>query len=228
MLAAALEVGQARALGRHVVIGQDRGMVLDALRALPPTPMLVLAFLCPALEASTMLGVIFPGEIAILVAGAAAQVGSLSLWAVIPIGVAGAVIGDAVGFGVGRRYGERLLKRLPERLVKPDAVRATNELLRRRGPIVVLLGRMTALLRALVPGLAGMSGLSWWRFLPYNLLGGVLWATAVAVAGYLAGASLVVVQERLGVISNVVLGVMAAAGLAMWLRSHVRRRQSRL
>jgi len=92
----------------------------------------------------------------------------------------------------------------------------------------VLIGRMTALLRALVPGLAGMSGLSWWRFLPYNLVGGVLWATAVAVAGYLAGASLVVVQERLGVVSNVVLGVLAAAGLAMWLRAHVRRRQSRL
>jgi membrane-associated protein len=209
-------------------MGQDRGMVLDALRALPPAPMLILAFLCPALEASTMLGVIFPGEIAILVAGAAAQVGTLSLWAVIPISVAGAVIGDAIGFGVGRRYGERLLKRLPDRLVKPEAVRATNELLRRRGPIVVLIGRMTALLRALVPGLAGMSGLSWWRFLPYNLLGGVLWATAVAVAGYLAGASLVVVQERLGVVSNVVLGMLAAAGLAMWLRSHVRRRQSRL
>jgi membrane-associated protein len=209
-------------------MGQDRGMVLDALRALPPTPMLILAFLCPALEASTMLGVIFPGEIAILVAGAAAQVGTLSLWSVIPISVAGAVIGDAVGFGIGRRYGERLLKRLPDRLVKPDAVRATNDLLRRRGPIVVLIGRMTALLRALVPGLAGMSGLSWWRFLPYNLLGGVLWATTVAILGYLAGASLVVVQDRLGVASNVVLGVLAAVGLAMWLRTHVRRRQSRL
>ncbi|MGH3535507.1 MAG: DedA family protein [Pseudonocardiaceae bacterium] len=209
-------------------MGQDRGMVLDALRALPPTPMLILAFLCPALEASTMLGVIFPGEIAILVAGAAAQVGTLSLWSVIPISVAGAVIGDAVGFGIGRRYGERLLKRLPDRLVKPDAVRATNDLLRRRGPIVVLIGRMTALLRALVPGLAGMSGLSWWRFLPYNLLGGVIWATTVAILGYLAGASLVVVQDRLGVASNVVLGVLAAVGLAMWLRAHVRRRQSRL
>jgi membrane-associated protein len=209
-------------------MSQDQGMVLDTLRALPPTPMLILAFLCPALEASTMLGVIFPGEIAILVAGAAAQVGTLSLWSVIPISVAGAIIGDVVGFGIGRRYGERLLKRLPDRLVKPDAVRATNDLLRRRGPIVVLIGRMTALLRALVPGLAGMSGLGWWRFLPYNMLGGVIWATAVAVLGYLAGASLAVVQDRLGMVSNVVLGVLAAAGVAMWLRSHVRRRQSRL
>jgi undecaprenyl-diphosphatase len=203
-------------------------MVLDALRALPPTLILVMAFLCPALEASTMLGVVFPGEIAILVAGAAAQAGALSLWAVVAVGVAGAVIGDAVGFGVGRRYGERLLACLPDRLVKPEAVRATSELLRRRGPIVVLIGRMTALLRALVPGLAGMSGLTWRKFLLYNVLGGVAWATAVAVLGYLAGASLAVVQEQLGMVSNIVLGVVVAACLVVWLRSHVRRRQSRL
>lgn len=209
-------------------MGQDRSMVLDALRALPPTLILIMAFLCPALEASTMLGVVFPGEIAILVAGAAAQAGTLSLWAVATVGVAGAVIGDAVGFGVGRRYGERLLARLPDRLVKPEAVRATSELLRRRGPIVVLIGRMTALLRALVPGLAGMSGLTWRKFLPYNVVGGVIWATAVAVLGYLAGASLAVVQEQLGMVSNIVLGVVVAAVLVVWLRSHVRRRQSRL
>ena len=203
-------------------------MVLDALRALPPVLVLMLAFLCPALEASIMIGVIFPGEITILVAGAAAQAGALSLWSVIPTAVAGAVIGDAVGFGLGRRYGELLLRRLPDRLVKPEAVQATNELLRRRGPIVVLIGRLTAILRALVPSLAGMSGLSWSRFLPYNLLGGAAWASTVAVLGYLAGASLAAVQQQLGVVSNVVLGLVVATALVVWLRSHVRRRHSRL
>ncbi|MDQ3827496.1 MAG: DedA family protein [Actinomycetota bacterium] len=207
---------------------EDQGMVLDALRALPPTPMLILAFLFPALEASTMLGVVFPGEIAILVAGAAAQVGTLPLWAVIPTGVAGAVIGDAIGFGVGRRYGAWLLNRLPEWLVKPEAVHATNALIRRRGPLVVLIGRTTALLRALVPGLAGMSGLSWRRFLPYNLLGGMIWATVVAALGYLAGASLTLVQDQLGMASNIILAAVVTIGLVVWLRAHFRRRHAKL
>ena len=175
-----------------------------------------------------MLGMVFPGEIAILVAGAAAQVGTLPLWAVIPAGVAGAIIGDAIGFGVGRRYGARLLSRLPERLVKPEAVRATNALIRRRGPIVVLIGRTTALLRALVPGLAGMSGLSWRRFLPYNMLGGMIWASVVAALGYLAGASLTVVQDQLGMASNIIFGLVVATGLVVWLRTHFRRRHARL
>jgi undecaprenyl-diphosphatase len=201
-------------------------MVLEALRALPPTPMLILAFAFPALEASTMLGVVFPGEISILVAGAAAQAGVFPLWAVIAVGVAGAIIGDAVGFAVGRRYGDGLLRRLPKRLVKPEAVRATNELVRRRGPVVVLIGRLTALLRALVPGLAGMSGLSWSKFLPYNILGGVVWASSVAMLGYLAGASLAVVERRLGMVSNAVLGVVVLVLVVLWWRSHLRRRDS--
>src|SRR5262249_2529991 len=145
-----------------------------------------------------------------------------------PTGVAGAVVGDAIGFGVGRRYGERFLSILPERLVKPEAVQATNELIRRRGPIVVLIGRMTALLRALVPGLVGISGLTWRTILPYKVLGGLAWASMVAVLGCLAGASLAVVQEKLGLASNIAFGVLAAVGLVVWLRSHFRRRQSKL
>jgi membrane protein DedA with SNARE-associated domain len=50
----------------------------------------------------------------------------------------------------------------------------------------------------------------------------------VAVLGYLAGASLAVVQEQLGMVSNIVLGVLAAAALVVWLRSHVRRRKSKI
>jgi membrane protein DedA with SNARE-associated domain len=73
-----------------------------------------------------------------------------------------------------------------------------------------------------------MSGLSWSRFLPYNLLGGAVWASTVAVLGYLAGASLAVVQHQLGVVSNVVLGLVVATALVVWWRSHVRRRHSRL
>ncbi|MGB6164594.1 MAG: hypothetical protein WCF33_07215 [Pseudonocardiaceae bacterium] len=50
----------------------------------------------------------------------------------------------------------------------------------------------------------------------------------MALLGYLAGAGLAVVREQLGMVSNIVLGVLVAAVLVPWLRSHVWRRQSRL
>ncbi|HEU0090355.1 MAG TPA: DedA family protein [Pseudonocardiaceae bacterium] len=194
-------------------------MLLDALRILPPLLMLALAFLLPALEASTMLGVIFPGEVAILVAGASAHAGTLMLWTVIVAGTSGAILGDAVGFALGRRYGTPLLRKLPSRLIKPEGVQTARELLRRYGPAAVLMGRFVALLRALVPGLAGMSDLSWRAFLPYNMLGGAIWATGVAVLGYLTAASLEVLEWELGLVSEILLaGVVLAVLLVCWRR----------
>ena len=51
----------------------------------------------------------------------------------------------------------------------------------------VFLGRFTAALRALVPGLAGMSRLRYRRFVAWNALGGLIWACLFVVLGYLAG-----------------------------------------
>lgn len=203
-------------------------MVLDALRALPPILVLILAFLLPALEASVMLGVIFPGEIAILVAGADAQAGGLPLPAVLVAGVTGAIAGDVVGFALGRRYGDRMVARLPARLVKPEGVQTARDLLQRYGPVAVVMGRFTALLRALVPGLAGMSGLRWRTFVPYNILGGTVWASGVALLGYLAGASLSAVESKLSLVSEIVLAAVIVAAVAVYLRVRARRRSSRV
>lgn len=175
-----------------------------------------------------MLGVIFPGEIAILVAGADAQTGALPLPAVLVAGITGAIAGDVVGFALGRRYGDRMVARLPARLVKPEGVQTTRDLLRRYGAVAVVIGRFTALFRALVPGLAGMSGLRWRTFVPYNVLGGTVWASGVALLGYLAGASLGAVESKLSLVSEIVLVAVAVAAVAVYLGVRARRRSSKV
>ena len=189
--------------------------MLDFLRNLPPGLVLTLVFLIPALEASTMLGVVFPGEVAILVGGAVAHSGGVPLWTVITAGTAGAILGDLTGFLVGRRYGRRLI---PKRISAQKIEKATAFIRDRGGP-AVFLGRFTALLRALVPGLAGISGMAASRFVPYNVAGGVVWATGVSLIGYAPGASLKLAEQRLGLASEIMLAVLVVAGTAVWLRA---------
>ncbi|MGR6320454.1 DedA family protein [Micromonospora soli] len=172
--------------------------LLNLLVALPPALVLALVFLLPALEASTFLGLVVPGEIAVLIGGVLAHEGRLPLWAVIVAAVAGAALGDQVGYLVGRRYGRRLLDRVPRRVARSGELRRALDLLRRRGAMAVVLGRWAAALRALVPGLAGMSGLPRRAFTVANVAGGALWAATVAVLGYLAGASYRLLERRLG------------------------------
>ena len=170
--------------------------------------MLALVFALPALEASSLIGLVFPGEIAVLVGGVVAHGGSLPLWAVIVAGISGAAIGDQIGYLVGRRYGPDLVRRLPDRVRRSGELDRAMGLVRRRGAVAVLIGRWAAALRALVPGVAGMSGIGRLRFTAANVAGGALWATAVAVAGYLAGASYKALEHRLGVGGEILAAVI--------------------
>lgn len=193
--------------------------LVDAIVRLPPWLVLALAFALPALEASAMVGLVVPGEIAVLVGGVVAHGGALPLWAVIAAAVGGAAAGDQVGFLLGRRYGRRLLDRLPGRVRRSGELDRALDLVRRRGAVAVVVGRWAAALRALVPGIAGMSGVPRVRFTAANVAGGALWATVVAVAGYLAGASYRVLERRLGLGGEVVLAVVVLAGVVWLVRS---------
>lgn len=185
--------------------------LVDALVGLPPWLVLTLVFLLPALEASVFVGLLIPGEIAVLVGGVVAHGGGVPLWAVITAAVCGAAVGDQVGFLIGRRYGQRLLDRLPERLRRSGEAERALSMVRRRGAFAVVLGRWAAALRALIPGIAGMSGMPQRQFTVANVAGGALWAGTVAVAGYLAGASYRVLEGRLGIAGEVLLGVVVLA-----------------
>jgi undecaprenyl-diphosphatase len=184
--------------------------VFEGILQLPPPLALLLVFLLPALEASVFVGVVVPGEIGVILGGVLANQHKLSLWAVLVAGVGGAIIGDSIGYWVGDRWGERLLGRLPDRIVKPEHVDRTKDTLRRLGGKAVFLGRFTAALRALVPGMAGLSGLRYRVFLAWNALGGLCWGVGFVLVGYGAGSQYQRIERYANYIGIALLVVIAA------------------
>jgi len=151
---------------------------------------LLIVFAVPALESSVFLGFFFPGETALILGGVLASYHRVALWQVLVAGISGAVLGDSVGYLVGREYGRRLLESRPlRRFVKPERIDRGQDYLNQRGGKAVFLGRFTAALRVLVPGLAGMARMPYRVFLPWNVAGGATWGAAMVLLGYLAGAS---------------------------------------
>ncbi|GAA3592739.1 DedA family protein [Kribbella ginsengisoli] len=199
--------------------------VFDWLAGLPAWLVITVVVLLPALEASTFLGLVVPGETAVIVGGVVAHAGGLPLWAVMVGAGFGAIVGDQVGFMVGRRYGPGLLGRLPRRLRKPERIDSTLRLIAQRGALAVVLGRWTAAFRALVPGIAGMSQMRRSTFTVANVIGGVIWAFLVAGGGYLAGASYRVLEQRLGLASGFLLAIFAGGiitAILVYRRRHRR------
>jgi membrane protein DedA with SNARE-associated domain len=153
---------------------------------------LSLVFLLPALESSAFIGFFFPGEIAVILGGVLASQGNFPVGVAAAAAVAGAFLGDTVGYAIGRRYGRGMLQgsigRLPWIRTRLDAELGKAEtFLLKHGPWAVVIGRLTAALRVLVPGLAGIARMPYGRFAAANIIGAVLWGVGFTAAGYAAG-----------------------------------------
>lgn len=198
--------------------------LVEHLLATPAWVALLVVFAMPALESSAFLGFVFPGEVAVLLGGAAASQGHVPLAGVIAAGVGGAVAGDAVGYVVGRRWGRRILDSALGRFVNAEHLDRAEHALGGRAGWAVFGGRFTVALRVMIPGLAGMARMPYPRFAAANIAGGALWGATIAVAGYLAGNSWQAVGHDISLAGLAVTIVVVALVIGARV---LRRRRSR-
>ncbi len=77
------------------------GQLAQGLLSLSGWAALACLFVLPALEAPAFLGLVLPGEVALVLGGVLASQGRIPLGAALAVGVAGALAGDAAGTGTG-------------------------------------------------------------------------------------------------------------------------------
>ena len=159
-------------------------------------------------------GTFLEGESVLLIAGAAASRGHLSMPAVIAVAALASFMGDQLYFLVGRRYGAALLARYPS--MQPRAARVRGLLDRHHLPLILSI-RFLYGLRIAGPIAIGMSSVSWSRFLLLNGLGALLWALLIAGVGYGTGHALVQVLKVVDADELWGLSLLLILGIAWWL-----------
>lgn len=187
--------------------------IAEGVLSLSGLAALALLFILPALEAPAFLGLVLPGELALLLGGVLAQQDRVPLAAALAVGVAGALAGDSAGYWIGRRWGPKLLASGLGRRVGPARLHRVESLLLRGGGRALLVGRCTAGARVVLPGLAGMLGLRYRSFALWTGAAATVWAVAHVLAGYAAGAGWRHVHHLSGRV-GIVLAVLLAAALA--------------
>ena len=175
-----------------------------------------------AAEASVMLGFVFPGETAAILGGVLASKGGVSLAGMTVCVVLCAIVGDSIGYWVGDKWGDRLLKVGPLKK-RQKGIGVALDQLRRRGATAVFVGRFTAFLRAVIPGLAGLSKMRYRIFLPANASGGIVWGVLFVLLGYFVGEK---VEQATGIASDILLGLIVVAIVVLFIRH--RRKEKRL
>jgi membrane-associated protein len=137
------------------------------------------------LETAAFVGLVVPGETAIVVGGAVAERGEVTLPALIGLVWVAAVGGDVVSFLLGRRFGRPFIDSHGRRLhIGPEQVERVERFINRHGGKAVLVGRFVGILRALTPFVAGASRLPLRRLLPYSAVGALGWAAVYSLVGY--------------------------------------------
>jgi membrane-associated protein len=186
--------------------------VVDTLLDVPPAVALLIIAGLVFGEAALFFGFVLPGETAVVYGGVLAQAGRVSVALVLAVVIVAAVAGDSIGFEVGRTLGPRLV-RAPVLRNHPERLEQAQAYLRTRGGRAVIMGRFTAFLRAVMPGLAGASRMAYRRFLVFNVIGAVLWGTACVLLGFFAAHSIGRITHALGVTSGAIV-VFIVLGLA--------------
>ena len=175
-------------------------------------------------ETAVFLGLVLPGETAVVLGGVLASRGRVSLPLLVLIVVVAAVAGPLVGYEIGRRLGGRLVAARALRRVAGGVERA-QEMLRTRGGTAVLIGRFIAVLRALMPALAGTARMSYRTFFLYNAAGGIVWGVGYCLLGYAAGSAYAVIERRVGAGVAIAVAVVVVAAVVIWaVRRHRRAR----
>jgi membrane-associated protein len=235
-----MNLAPARTRGRLAIAGTaTAGTLLALVAALgvvnPPDPAGALssasgslgewAYLAvPALaflETGAFVGLLVPGETAVVVGGVVAERGDVALPAMIGLVWVGAVGGDLVSFALGRRLGRPFLDANGARLrIRPEQLERVERFFARYGGRAVLVGRFVGLLRALTPFVAGTSRLPLRRFLPYSVVGALGWAATFTLVGYAFAGSFESAGETA---TRIALGAAALVAVTLGLTAYLRR-----
>lgn len=159
---------------------------------------LVILFLLVAVES---FGVPLPGETALITCAVLSAQGHYSIVLVILIAATAAIIGDNLGYWIiGRVGGRRLLQRWKWLRHYSDIfIVRTEKLMTRHGGKTIFLSRFVTFLRYTAAWIAGMTGMTWRKFLLWNALGGVVWATSVGLIAYYLGHAAAAAFSKYGI-----------------------------
>ena len=186
------------------------------------------------LETGAFVGLVAPGETIVIAAGVIAGQGQIELIPLIGLVWLCAVLGDTTSFYIGRRLGRGFLERHgPKVKITHERLAQVEGYFDRHGGKTILIGRFIGLVRALAPFIAGASGLSYRRFLPYSVVGTGLWSTLFCVLGYIfwrsfdrvahiAGQAIFGFGVTVAVIVAVVVAYRRRREIRAWLLAHER------
>ncbi len=147
-------------------------------------------------ETGLAVGFFLPGDSLLVVSGLFAAAGKLNVALVMLAFFLGSVIGDSTGYWTGRVMGKTLFNREDSWIFKPSRVQKAHTFFEKYGVKTVILARFVPIVRTFAPIVVGAAEMTYRQFLPFSVIGGLLWIPTMVLGGYFLGD---IIERALGI-----------------------------
>jgi membrane-associated protein len=146
-----------------------------------------LLFLIIFAETGLVIFPFLPGDSILFISGTVVAVAGLDIHVLVVVLIVAAILGDSVNYAIGHFIGPKVFHEPESRWFKRKYLLQTQAFYDKYGGVTIIIGRFVPIIRTFAPFLAGVAGMSYRRFLCYNVVGAVAWIASLVYAGYLFG-----------------------------------------
>lgn len=174
------------------------------------------------LETGFVVTPFLPGDSLLFAAGAFAAIGSLNIiWLLVFLYIS-AIAGDTANYWIGRIIGPKIFHKEKVRFLKKEYLDRTHKFYERYGGKTIIIARFIPIIRTFAPFVAGIGSMTYWKFISYNIIGGVAWITICLSAGYFFG-NLPVVKNNFTLVILAIIIISVLPAVIEFLRQKYKR-----
>ena len=160
-----------------------------------------------------------PGDSLLFATGALAATAGSPLqvhWLFLVLSAA-AILGDTANYWIGHAVGPRIFNQKKVRFLKKEHLERTHEFYEKYGGVTIILARFIPIIRTFAPFVAGIGRMTYWRFISYNVVGGIAWVAVFVFGGYFFG-NLPLVKRNFTIVILAIIFISVLPGVIEYLR----------
>jgi membrane-associated protein len=181
-------------------------------------------FLIIFCETGLVVTPILPGDSLLFAAGAFAAIGALDVrWLFILLTIA-AIAGDTLNYWIGSWLGPKIFHKEEVRFLNREYLDRTHRFYEKHGGKTIIIARFMPIIRTFAPFVAGIGKMTYFRFISYNVVGGVVWIAAFVFGGYFFG-NIPLVKKNFTLMILAIIFLSILPGIIEFVRHRSRKRK---
>jgi membrane-associated protein len=186
----------------------------------------LLLFFVIFLETGFVVTPFLPGDSLLFAAGTFAATKALNVvWLVVVLSAA-AILGDTANYWIGFFVGPKVFSKEKTRFFKKEYLDRTHRFYEKYGAETIIIARFVPIIRTFAPFVAGIGRMSYWKFISYNVIGGIGWVILLVLGGYLFG-NIPFIRKHFGFVIIAIIIISTIPAVVEFFRHRREARQSK-